>query len=137
VILGIDHIGLATDDAAGTAPFLQALGLVTCDKGVADDYGVACEFWRYADGVGQPFIETVSPVRPDSAIAERLKKHGPGVYHVAFGVDDLEGELARLRAHGYVSVDGRPCAGARQGMRVAFMYARRPAGLLIELVHYS
>ncbi|MEU6432617.1 VOC family protein [Microbispora sp. NPDC046973] len=137
MILGIDHIGLATDDPAGTAPFLAALGLGAGDRGIADDYGVACEFWRYSDGIGQPSIETVSPVRPDSPIADRLAKQGPGLYHVAFCVDDLEGEFARLREHGFVPVDAAPCAGARPGMRVMFMYARRPAGLLIELVQYS
>ncbi|WP_433430460.1 VOC family protein [Nonomuraea sp. CA-141351] len=137
MILGIDHVGLATDDPAGTAPFLAALGLGPGDRGIAGDYGVACEFWRYADGIGQPSIELVSPVRPDSPVAGRLAKQGPGLYHVAFGVDDLESEFARLREHGFAAVDVQPCAGARPGMRVAFMYARKPAGLLIELVQYS
>lgn len=137
MILGIDHIGLATDDPAGAAPFLSALGLGMSDRGIAADYGVACEFWQYSDGVGQPAIEVVSPVRDDSPVAGRLEKQGPGLYHVAFGVDDLEAEIARLRRHGYVETGPRPCAGARPGMRVAFMYARKPAGLLIELVQYS
>jgi methylmalonyl-CoA/ethylmalonyl-CoA epimerase len=137
VILGIDHIGLATDDPAGTAPFLAALGLGMFDRGIAADYGVACEFWRHSDGIGQPAIEMVAPVRQDSSVTDRLEKHGPGLYHVAFGVDDLAGELTRLRGHGFVPTGLRPCAGARQGMRVAFMYARKPAGLLIELVQYS
>ncbi|XVQ81948.1 hypothetical protein ACQP2K_24105 [Microbispora siamensis] len=44
VILGIDHIGLATDDPAGTAPFLAALGLGAGDLGIADDYG---SYWSW------------------------------------------------------------------------------------------
>jgi methylmalonyl-CoA/ethylmalonyl-CoA epimerase len=137
VILGIDHVGLATEDPAGTAPFLTALGLGRSDGGIADDYGVACEFWRYADGIGQPSIEVVSPARPDASIAGLLEKQGPGLYHVAFAVDELEPELARLRKQGFAAVDAVPCAGARPGMRVAFLYARSPAGLLVELVQYS
>lgn len=137
MILGIDHIGLATDDPAGTAPFLAALGLGMSDSGIADDYGVACEFWRYADGIGEPSVEVVSPVRPCASIAGRMEKQGPGLYHVAFGVDGLEAEFARLRAQGFAAVDAEPRAGARPGMRVAFLYAPRPAGLLIELVQYS
>jgi methylmalonyl-CoA/ethylmalonyl-CoA epimerase len=137
VILGIDHVGLATDDPVGTAPFLAALGLGVSDSGIADGYGVACEFWRYADGIGQPSVEVVSPARPDASIAGLIEKQGPGLYHIAFAVDDLEAELARLRERGFAAVDDEPRAGARPGMRVAFLYAPSPAGLLIELVQYS
>lgn len=137
MILGIDHIGLATDDPTGVGVFMTALGMRRTDDGIAEDYGVACEFWQYSDGVGQPAVELVSPVGENSSVAGRLKQSGPGLYHVAFAVDDLESELARLRKSGFAAVDAQPCAGARKGMRVAFMYARRPAGLLIELVQYE
>ena len=30
----------------------------------------------------------------------------------------------------------QPCQGARPGMRVAFLYAKRPAARLVELVQY-
>ncbi|HEU5269320.1 MAG TPA: VOC family protein [Jatrophihabitans sp.] len=137
MIKGIDHIGLATDDPAVLAPFLTALGLRRDDAAVAEAYGVSCEFWSHSSGAGQPAVELVSPVRPDSAVAERLAKQGPGLYHLAFEVDELEPELARLRAAGFVQIDATPCAGARPGMRVAFMYLRKPAATLIELVEYG
>lgn len=137
MILAIDHIGLATDDPDGVAPFLSALGLAASDKGVADAYGVACEFWGRPGSGAQPAVELVSPTRADSSITGRLAEAGPGLYHVAFTVDDLEGDLAKLRAQGFTAVDREPCAGARPGMRVAFLYARRPAGLLVELVQYG
>lgn len=82
-------------------------------------------------------VELVAPVRGDSAVTGHLARKGPGLYHIAFEVDDVELELARLRSNGFVPVDREPCAGARPGMRVAFMYVRKPAGLLIELVQYS
>ncbi|MCP2341709.1 VOC family protein [Actinomadura rupiterrae] len=137
MILGIDHIGLATDDPDGVAPFLTALGLAATDRGEAGAYGVACEFWHRPEAPGQAAIELVSPVQEDSSIAARLADQGPGIYHVAFTVDDLEADLAKLRAQGFTAVDREPCAGARPGMRVAFLYARRPAGLLVELVQYE
>jgi methylmalonyl-CoA/ethylmalonyl-CoA epimerase len=133
VILGIDHIGLAGDDPAGVGAFLTVLGMRRADAGVADAYGVACEFWEYP---GQPAVEIVSPVREESSVAGRLERDGPGLYHLAFAVDDLESEIRRLRENGFVPVDGRPCAGAKEGMEVAFLYARKPAALLVELVQY-
>jgi methylmalonyl-CoA/ethylmalonyl-CoA epimerase len=142
VIFGIDHIGLVTDDAAGAGAFMSGLGMHQTDQGIAQAYGVACEFWEYDRGrgggaPGGPAVETVCPVRDESSVASRLASGGPGLHHIAFTVDDIGSELARLREHGFVPVDSQACAGAKAGMRVAFMYARRPAGLLIELVHYE
>ena len=137
MILGIDHIGLATDDPAGVGSALTELGLRMADGGPAEDYGVSCEFWRHPAGDGRPAVELVTPLQDDSAVTAYLARRGPGLYHVAFEVDDVEAELARLRAAGFVPVDRRPCRGARPGMRVAFLYVRKPAGLLIELVQYS
>ncbi|MFL6160591.1 MAG: VOC family protein [Jatrophihabitantaceae bacterium] len=137
MIIGIDHIGLATDDPAALAQFLTALGLRRDDGAVADAYGVSCEFWSHPDSGGQPAIELVAPVRADSAVTDRLANQGPGLYHLAFQVDELAAELVRLRQAGFVQIDAAPCAGARPGMRVAFMYLRKPAATLIELVEYD
>jgi methylmalonyl-CoA/ethylmalonyl-CoA epimerase len=137
VIKGIDHIGLATEDPDGVAMFLTALGMGKDDEGVAAGYGVACEFWSFPGTDGQPAVELVTPVREDSALSDHFTRRSPSLYHVAFEVDDLDAELTRLRGHGLVPVDAAPCAGARPGMRVAFMYVPKPAALLIELVQYG
>jgi methylmalonyl-CoA/ethylmalonyl-CoA epimerase len=134
MILGLDHVGLATSDAAGVGVLLSALGLRLGDTGTADEYGVTCAFWHVGDE--RVAIEVVAPARPDSAVEQRLDRDGPGLYHVAFRVDDIEAEVDQLRGRGFVAVDAQPCAGARPGMRVAFMYVRKPAAFLIELVQY-
>lgn len=135
MILGIDHVGVATNDADGAGTFLAALGMCKTESGVAEDYGVACEFWEYP--AGAVAIETVTPTRAESSITEWLAQNSTGLYHIAFRVDDIQSELARLTATGFVAIDARPHAGARRGMRVAFVYAKRPARLVIELVQYT
>ena len=88
----------------------------------------------------EPYLTALGMQRTDTGVAEHygvLARSGPGLYHIAFVVDDIERELERLRTHGFVAVDPQPCNGARPGMRVAFMYLRRPAGMLIELVEYA
>jgi len=137
VILGIDHVGLATDDSEGAGTFMVALGMEKADQGVAPAYGVACEFWKYPGRTDEIAIEIVSPIRENCAITGRLGRSGPGLYHIAFIVDNIEGELERLRKKGFSPVDSQPCQGARKGMRVAFMYVPKPAALLIELVQHE
>ena len=137
MIKGIDHIGLATEDPGGVAGFLTALGMAKDDRGVAEEYGVACEFWSYPAAGGQPAVELVTPVREDSVLSEHFSRRSPSLYHVALEVDDVDTELTRLRGCGLIPVDAAPCAGARPGMRVAFMYVPKPAALLIELVQYG
>lgn len=136
MILGIDHVGLATDDPAGVGGVLGSLGMRRSDGGTAGAYAVACEFWTYPEAV-RPAIELVSPDAPGSAVDGRLASEGPGIYHVAFHVDDLVADMDRLRRDGFRLLDREPCAGARPGMRVAFLYVPRPAGLLVELVEYQ
>ncbi|TMM35945.1 MAG: bleomycin resistance protein [Actinobacteria bacterium] len=137
MILRIDHVGVATDDPLALEPYLTALGMQRTDTGVAEHYGVSCDFWQYGSGPAEPAVELVAPAREDSSVHGRLARSGPGLYHIAFVVDDIDRELERLRTHGFVAVDPQPCNGARPGMRVAFMYLRRPAGMLIELVEYA
>lgn len=137
MILGIDHVGLVTEDPEGVGEFMAALGLDRVESGTADAFGVSCDFWQFGAGAALPAIEVVAPVRDDSSVATTLARNGPGLYHVAFEVDDLDAELTRLRRRGFAPVDAEPCKGARPGMTVAFLYARKPAGLLVELVHYE
>jgi methylmalonyl-CoA/ethylmalonyl-CoA epimerase len=137
VILGIDHVGVLTSDLARAGQQLDSVGLVRTEVGVAPEYGVACEFFQLTDDPAGFAVELVAPLHDESTVSTRLAKSGPGPYHIAFEVDDLEAELARLRASGFRPLDAAPCAGARDGMRVAFMYLGRATGLLIELVRYD
>lgn len=135
MIIGLDHVGVATPDAAAAGALLAALGLTLESRGAAADYGVDCAFWTPAKGGAA--VELVCPHHDrDSSVSGLLARGEQGLYHVAFEVDDLEGELARLRGQGVVPVDQEPRRGARPGMRVAFVYVRKPAGLLVELVEY-
>lgn len=62
---------------------------------------------------------------------EKLVRKGLSYYHVCYEVEDLEGALAAMEAHGCVRVSG-PCAAPLFGGRsVAFVYS--PLGL-IELL---
>ena len=82
---------------------------------------------------GTQRIELVEPASSDSPVSRFLAKHGGGLHHVAYRVDDLERALAALSAAGVRLIDERPRPGAH-GTRIAFVYPQGMGGVLTELV---
>ena len=50
--------------------------------------------------VGPTNFEVTEPLDPGSAMGKYLKEYGPGVYHLAFGVDDIQKAAQDLLAKG-------------------------------------
>jgi methylmalonyl-CoA/ethylmalonyl-CoA epimerase len=50
--------------------------------------------------VGQTNLEFTEPLDPDSKMGRFLDREGPGVYHIAFGVDDIVRAARELAAKG-------------------------------------
>jgi methylmalonyl-CoA/ethylmalonyl-CoA epimerase len=82
--------------------------------------------------VGPNKIELLEATNPDSAIAKFLSKNGPGFHHVAFEVEDIDAELARLKNAGFNLIHESPKDGA-DNKRIAFLHPKSTNGLLVEL----
>ena len=50
--------------------------------------------------VGETLVDFFEPIRDDTALARQLRETGPGVMHVAWGVDDIDGMFNDLKAKG-------------------------------------
>jgi len=81
---------------------------------------------------GEASIELLEPTAPDSPIAGFLERRGPGIHHICFAVDDLEGMLESLAREGYRLIHRAPVDGAG-GRKVAFLHPEAGGGVLIEL----
>jgi methylmalonyl-CoA/ethylmalonyl-CoA epimerase len=84
-------------------------------------------------GVGEGHLELLRPLTDETPVGRFLDRYGPGLHHVAYHVEDIEAELARLRADGVRLIDHHPRQGIR-GSRVAFLNPRSTANVLTELV---
>jgi methylmalonyl-CoA/ethylmalonyl-CoA epimerase len=82
--------------------------------------------------VGESKIELLQATSPDSAIAKFLEKNKEGMHHIAFDVEDIFSEIARLKGLGYVMIHDEPKAGADDKL-IAFMHPKSSNGVLIEL----
>jgi len=77
-------------------------------------------------------VELVKPTTQDSGVARYLQKRGPGMHHICFEVDDLEGMLTRLKSKGVQLINERPQIG-EGGKKLAFIHPKSANGVLVEL----
>ncbi len=77
-------------------------------------------------------IELVHPLRGEGPIAKYLEKKGGGLHHLCFRSDNIEEDVARLRAKGYQFLADAPTPGAH-GSKVIFIHPRSCDGVLIEI----
>lgn len=77
-------------------------------------------------------IELTAPTTEDSPISKFLEKRGEGIHHVAFAVEDVVSEIARLKREGFQMIDEAPRLGSH-GMLIAFLHPKSTNGVLIEL----
>jgi methylmalonyl-CoA/ethylmalonyl-CoA epimerase len=130
-VLGrIDHIGVATDDLdAAVALYEGTLGMPVAHRETVESQGVEAVLLSIGDG----HVELLRPLGPDTPIGKYLDHRGPGLHHVAYAVDDIDGVLSKLKEAGIEMIDSQPRIGIRQS-RVAFVHPRSTGGVLTEIV---
>jgi methylmalonyl-CoA/ethylmalonyl-CoA epimerase len=127
----VNHIGVIVDDLDRTvAAFRDLLGLALTKT---ENFEGALEIGFLPCGDTQ--IELLEPTDEDGPAARYLREHGPGIQHIAFEVDDVEGALAEVRARGAEVLDETPRPGA-DGTMIAFLHPRSFNGILVELCQY-
>ncbi len=123
----IAHIGIAVPDIDHALAFYRdVLGLEPSGTEFVDGARIA-----HLDFDGSA-VELLEPEDPASPIGRFLARRGPGIHHVCYRVDDLDGALAACRARDYILIDQTPRAGAG-GRRIAFVHPKSTDGILIEL----
>ncbi len=74
----------------------KMFGLKPADLIVYEDRGMKDALYD----VGETHIQITEPLHPASDIAQHLATHGPGVYHVAWAVDNIRQVAQDLAAKG-------------------------------------
>ncbi|HEV2529357.1 MAG TPA: methylmalonyl-CoA epimerase [Thermomicrobiales bacterium] len=125
----LHHVGIVVGDLAAAVVRYEALGFAPAGREVVTDQGVEVAAFHAPPG----YVELISPLDPNGAIARFHAKRGDGMHHAAYRVDDLAAELNRLVAAGVRLIDRTPRIGLH-GWRVAFIHPEACAGVLTELV---
>jgi methylmalonyl-CoA/ethylmalonyl-CoA epimerase len=125
----VHHIAVAVESISGALPaFVDGFGLTVTHTEEVDSQGVRVAVLP----VGTSWLELVEPKDQGSAVGRFLSRHGEGIHHICFEVDDLDATLAQLKERGMRLIDDTPRRGV-ENARVAFVHPSSTHGVLIEL----
>lgn len=126
----IDHIGVAVEDLdAAIKLYERNFEMELVHREIVESQGVEAVLLDVGDG----HVELLAPLGPDTPVGKFMAKKGPGLHHVAYAVEDIEAELARLKENGTKLIDREPRTGIRQS-RVAFLHPGATGSVLTEIV---
>ena len=125
----IEHIGIAVRNLeVSNLVFEKLFGTPAYKFEEVESEGVSTSFFMN----GPNKIELLAATNPESPIAKFIDKKGEGIHHIAFDVEDIVSEIARLKGEGFIVLNEIPKNGADNKL-VAFLHPKSTNGVLIEL----
>ena len=136
--LNLEHVGVIVRDMGKAVQYLSCLGIgpfePLADPALADklfrgkpsDWKVKISLAK----IGPVTLELIQPVEGKSASKEFLEKKGEGIQHIAFAVDDLDREVAKLTKQGIEVM----MSGKIPGGKFAYLETDVIGGMIIELI---
>ena len=127
---GMHHVGVAVvdlDDAVER--YARLFDAMLEHRDAVGEQGVEAASML----VGEARIELLTPTGDDTPVGRFLARRGPGMHHVAYEVDDVADEIARLARAGVQLIDETPRRGLF-GLEVAFLHPDSVYGVLTEVV---
>ncbi|MBT0607106.1 methylmalonyl-CoA epimerase [Aequorivita echinoideorum] len=125
----IEHIGIAVKNINEANKIYELLlGKPPYKSEKVESEGVETSFFE----CGESKIELLEATNSNSAIAKFIEKRGEGIHHIAFAVNDIKAEMARLKDEGFILLNEEPKKGA-DNKWVAFLHPKSANGVLVEL----
>lgn len=125
----VEHIGIAVSSLSQAVPLFEKLLNSQCYK-LEEVKGemVNTAFFQK----GETKIELLEASSDDSVISKFITKKGEGLHHIAFEVADINAEMERLKAEGFILLNEEPKSGADNKL-VCFLHPKSTNSVLIEL----
>ena len=125
----LEHIGIAVKSLSQSIPLFEALLNTSCYKEeLVESESVTTAFFA----LDNHKIELLESSDPEGIIAKFISKKGEGIHHIAIAVEDIDAEIKRLQAAGFVVLNETPRAGA-DNILICFLHMKKNNGVLIEL----
>jgi methylmalonyl-CoA/ethylmalonyl-CoA epimerase len=125
----ISHIGIAVSSLEEAVSRYAALfGNDDPHRETVEDQRVSIASFPVGDSV----VELTAATDESSPIAKFVGRRGEGIHHIAFEVENIHEELARLKAAGCRLINETPTEGAHD-MLIAFVHPSSFNGVLVEI----
>ncbi|QQQ30349.1 methylmalonyl-CoA epimerase [Chryseobacterium indoltheticum] len=125
----LEHIGIAVKSLRiSDELFTKLLGKESYKKETVEREGVVTSFYE----TGESKIELLEASNPESPISKFIDKKGEGIHHLAFGVENIQNEVERLKKEGFQFISEEPKEGADNKL-VVFLHPKSTNGVLVEL----
>ena len=125
----IEHIGIAVKNLNNSNELFKKLfGKEHYKVEAVASEGVSTSFFM----LGETKIELLEATNENSAIAKFIEKKGEGIHHIAYEVDNLDEEMARLKQEGFELINQTAKDGA-DNKRICFLHPKTTNGVLVEL----
>jgi methylmalonyl-CoA/ethylmalonyl-CoA epimerase len=129
MITALDHIAIAVPDLdAAIERFAEDFGLSLKAREDVESAKTSAAFFP----IVETSIELVHPLNGEGPVQKFLDKKGGGIHHLCFRSDNIEEDIARLKAKGYVFLSDAPTLGAHN-CKVIFIHPKSCDGVLIEI----
>ena len=127
MLKGLHHVGIAVSDLDRALElYTGSLGAGLIRRGAQP----GLEFALLDSGGVE--LELLSSGDRETAIGKFVAERGPGLHHLAYAVDDLQSEIARLVGEG-LEQSGEVRTGVH-GTPIVFFHPKTAGGVLTELV---
>ena len=128
-MLKVEHIGIAVKSLSDSIPLFEKLLNSQCYKTEAvESEAVSTAFFQ----TNKTKIELLESTSEDGVIKKFIDKKGEGIHHIAFEVEDIVGEMERLKREGFILLNEQPKDGADNKL-VCFLHPKTTNSVLIEL----
>ena len=125
----IEHIGVAVKDIdAANKVFKKIFGKAPYKIETVKSEEVETSFFQ----IGDSKLELVAATNENSPISKYLSNNKQGLHHIAFDVEDIFIEIARLKEEGFRLLNDTPKKGADNKL-ICFLHPKDTNGVLIEL----
>ncbi len=130
MIKKVEHIGIAVKNLKNANElFAKLFGKEHFKIEKVESENVSTSFFM----LGETKIELLEATDENSSIQKFITKKGEGIHHIAYEVENIIEEMARLKKEGFELLNDKPKNGADNKL-ICFLHPKSTNGVLVELV---
>ncbi len=131
-IINIAEIAIAVENIDKATKFFESI----LDTKFNHTWEMPQENMRVnATQCGKTQLQLLQTTSPEGVIGKFIKKHGEGIHHIAFEVQNLEETVNELLAKGIEFIPAKPVFYSKG--KYIFIHPKYAHGVLIELLEFN